>query len=667
MSELFERVKEIPLKQVLREYFPSVDLKRSGRDLVSAHCPLHEESTPSFRVYVEQNRWHCFGACGAGGSSIDLLIRSGLASEPLEAARVLARKFGIDIRENKNKRQLTVSEYADFCGLPDSFLRQAFDLRSSDAGVEIPYKNESGEVISVQRRHRLEKAKKKDGRFTWRKGDKPIPYGLWILPASRERVTIVEGASDVHVLAYSDIAALGIPGASNFKPEMVPSLLPFNELALIQEPGPGGEKFIGSITNALKNAEYKGVVRAVTLPEKDSRALWLTSKDKAQFTAALNQAIAGAVPIDLYPPIPHTADLIFEIRDLVARHVFFKDKRIPLLVSVWVLGTYLYDVFAYFGYLWINSPVKRCGKSLLEDILSCACFKASPRLTNCSEAAIFRLSHDGGSLMFDELENLRGDDRQKFGQIMSILNNGFQAGGKVPRVEKGEDGFKVVYYNAYCPKVLAGISRLVDTIEDRSFRVSMVRKARHEKVQRFKLRRQKSELEELRRDLSLWANAKRKEIEEIYDGLDDFGSLVSLDDRFQDIVEPLAAIACLADAELSNGANRVWPDLSAVLLVLGGKRDEVEKKESIIAFAELAKGLLDKSESKFIQNGELLEKTSADDGLSWIKSKKALATFLGKFDLIVGHDSTGKLRGYTITKTWIEDTERSIWSYAPRL
>src|SRR4029453_14146388 len=109
MSELFERVKEIPLEQVLREYFPSVELKRSGRDLVSARCPLHDESTPSFHVYVEQNRWHCFGACNAGGSSIDLLIRSGLASEPLEAARVLARKFGIDIRENKNKRQLTVS------------------------------------------------------------------------------------------------------------------------------------------------------------------------------------------------------------------------------------------------------------------------------------------------------------------------------------------------------------------------------------------------------------------------------------------------------------------------------------------------------------------------------------------------------------------------------
>jgi len=141
--------------------------------------------------------------------------------------------------------------------------------------------------------------------------------------------------------------------------------------------------------------------------------------------------------------------------------------------------------------------------------------------------------------------------------------------------------------------------------------------------------------------------------------------LAALDDRFQDIVEPLAAIACLADVELSNGATRVWPDLSAVLLVLGGKRDEVEKKESIIAFVELAKGLLDKSESKFIQNGELLEKLSGDDGLSWIKSKKALATFLGKFDLIAGHNSTGDLRGYTITKAWIEETENRYGAIPP--
>jgi CHC2 zinc finger/Protein of unknown function (DUF3631) len=658
MSDLFERVKQVPIESVVREYFPSLELGHSGQDFV-AHCPFHDESTPSFHLYVEKNRWHCFGGCAKGGSAIDLLLMAELASQPLDAAKALALKFGIeaDEKQRRKAKALTVAQYATFCGLPDDFLVEKFSLANSDAGVKILYKDESGEVVSVQRRHKLEKGAKKDQRFSWRKGDKPIPYGLWFSPEGKTRLVVAEGASDVHVLSYCGAAALGIPGASNFKPEMASSLLSFAELVLIQEPGEAGEKFVASITAALKAADYKGTVRAVSLPEKDPRALWLTSRDKTQFTAKLEEAIVATTPIDLYPPIPRTADLISEIRDLLTRHVFFKDKHVPLLIAVWVLGTYVYDIFAHFGYLWINSPVKRCGKSLLEDILSCTCFKASPRLTNCSEAAILRLSHEGGSLMFDELENLKGEDRQKFGQIMSILNNGFQAGGKVPRVEKGEDGFKVVYYNAYCPKVLAGISRLVDTIEDRSFKISMVRKARYEKVQRFKLRRQKSELENLRRYLSLWANARRKDVEEIYDGLGDFGTLAALDDRFQDIVEPLAAIACLADVELSNGATRVWPDLSAVLLVLGGKRDEVEKKESIIAFVELAKGLLDKSESKFIQNGELLEKLSGDDGLSWIKSKKALATFLGKFDLTAGHNSTGDLRGYTITKAWIEETE----------
>lgn len=74
-------------------------------------------------------------------------------------------------------------------------------------------------------------------------------------------------------------------------------LLAFGELVLIQEPGEGGQKFIESITKALKNAEYKGAVRVVSLAEKDPRALWLMSgKNKAQFTEALNQAIAATRP-----------------------------------------------------------------------------------------------------------------------------------------------------------------------------------------------------------------------------------------------------------------------------------------------------------------------------------------------------------------------------------
>src|SRR6266545_2141733 len=267
ISDLFERVRAIPIESVIRQYFPNLELKHSGHDLI-AICPFHDEKTPSFKIDIEKNRWHCFGACAKGGSNIDLLLMGELATEPLDAAKDLARTFGIDTGNEKPKRQvktLTVAQYADFCGLPENFLLEIFSLAASEVGVEIPYKDESGTVVSIQRRRRLEKAKTEDGRFRWRKGDKPISYGLWLLPEVKARLLVVEGTSDVHVLSYCGFVALGIPGASNFKPEMVATLLLFPELVLIQEPGEAGEKFVQSITAALKAAEYKGTVRAVSL------------------------------------------------------------------------------------------------------------------------------------------------------------------------------------------------------------------------------------------------------------------------------------------------------------------------------------------------------------------------------------------------------------------
>lgn len=38
-------------------------------------CPLHEERTPSFRIYPNNNSWYCFG-CGEGGDVIDLVMKT---------------------------------------------------------------------------------------------------------------------------------------------------------------------------------------------------------------------------------------------------------------------------------------------------------------------------------------------------------------------------------------------------------------------------------------------------------------------------------------------------------------------------------------------------------------------------------------------------------------
>ena len=53
-----------------------VAFKKSGDDNFLGHCPFHEDKTPSFVVSEKKNLWHCLGACKAGGSVIDFVMRA---------------------------------------------------------------------------------------------------------------------------------------------------------------------------------------------------------------------------------------------------------------------------------------------------------------------------------------------------------------------------------------------------------------------------------------------------------------------------------------------------------------------------------------------------------------------------------------------------------------
>ncbi|WP_028323123.1 CHC2 zinc finger domain-containing protein [Desulfatirhabdium butyrativorans] len=51
-----------------------IELKPSGPGRWRALCPFHGERTPSFFVYENSNRYHCFG-CGESGDAIDFVRR----------------------------------------------------------------------------------------------------------------------------------------------------------------------------------------------------------------------------------------------------------------------------------------------------------------------------------------------------------------------------------------------------------------------------------------------------------------------------------------------------------------------------------------------------------------------------------------------------------------
>ena len=69
-----ERLKaEVSLVSLVRAH--GVALRKAGADMVG-RCPFHDDRTPSLVVTAGKNLWHCLGACQAGGSVVDWVMRA---------------------------------------------------------------------------------------------------------------------------------------------------------------------------------------------------------------------------------------------------------------------------------------------------------------------------------------------------------------------------------------------------------------------------------------------------------------------------------------------------------------------------------------------------------------------------------------------------------------
>jgi hypothetical protein len=73
-EELVGRLKaDVPLASLAEA--AGVELRPTGADLIG-RCPFHEDDSPSLVISPVKNLWHCMGACQAGGSVIDWVMRA---------------------------------------------------------------------------------------------------------------------------------------------------------------------------------------------------------------------------------------------------------------------------------------------------------------------------------------------------------------------------------------------------------------------------------------------------------------------------------------------------------------------------------------------------------------------------------------------------------------
>ena len=345
------------------------------------------------------------------------------------------------------------------------------------------------------------------------------------------------------------------------------------------------------------------------------------------------------------PPDLRLTDLLEELAFTLSRYLYFPHPAAAMLIACWIAATYTYRTFTYCGYVAIHSKKPGSGKTLLLDLLS-ALAKDNPPIYTSPTGAVLVRSHQDVTLI-DEVDRLRGQDKQTYGQILAILNAGFASNGVVPRTERVDEKgqFDVVNHPVYGPKAFAGLEKLEPALASRCFHIEMTQAPK--RPPRFSLRTFGETATRLRTDLDTWASLHQEEIARAYSELPtELHVLRRYDNRYQDISEPLIVLATVADAEYGGG-QQILPVLLEGLRLASSERAPAQGERLVVALQEILLPMLGDHPSCFIPSKDLLGLVQAG-GLSWIDSTKDLATVLAKYGL--SPYSNGSVHGYEITK-----------------
>jgi hypothetical protein len=222
------------------------------------------------------------------------------------------------------------------------------------------------------------------------------------------------------------------------------------------------------------------------------------------------------VLFDTVAPHPATvpiANLLTEIEAVINKHVILSPHAAAAL-AVWVLHTYTFELRDTVAYVAIESPEKRCGKTTLLSVL--AAMACKPLIaSNITVGALFRSVHTCMPTLFiDEADTFMAGNSTMRGIINSgntrrtayVLRLSASKIGSLSQRERarvrencsmensvpihGEANFNepatsnlqletntgLKKYSCWCPKVIAMIGEVPDTIADRSIVVKMARK-----------------------------------------------------------------------------------------------------------------------------------------------------------------------------------------------
>jgi len=183
---------------------------------------------------------------------------------------------------------------------------------------------------------------------------------------------------------------------------------------------------------------------------------------------------------DPWPEVVVGARLLAEL-SLVLRHFVVLQQESIDAICLWIVFAHAHEAAQISPILCLTSPTKRCGKTTLLHLVG----GLVPRplfAANITPAAIYRtIERHIPSLLVDEADTfICGNE-----ELRGILNSGhLRSAAIVVRSARGD--FEPRTYRTWCPKAVALIGRMADTIEDRSIMIPLKRCVSGEKPERLR-------------------------------------------------------------------------------------------------------------------------------------------------------------------------------------
>jgi len=294
----------------------------------------------------------------------------------------------------------------------------------------------------------------------------------------------------------------------------------------------------------------------------------------------------------------------------------------PIMLALWVLHTFVLDAADVSPILFVSSPLPRCGKTGLLEVLQALTYRPLPA-ANITPAAVFRtIQRYHPTLLIDEADTFLRDNEE----LRGVINSGHRKPSAVIIRTVGDD-HEPKTFSTWCPKVIAAIGSVPVTIEDRSIKVAMRRKTKADRVERLRFGILTTETASLPRKAARWAVDNMPTLAYI-----DPPIPVGLHDRAADNWRPLLTIADLVGGTWPNRAR------SAALALSPTERDE--QSAAIQLLEDIRRIFADQNAAKLFSETIVTELAKLEDR-PWPEwkhgkplSKTQLARLLNSFDII---------------------------------